>query len=632
MRQITTSDRLRYKFDNLMSKGTPAMIGMLFVATLLIILIVAIVITVLGLGPPDDGPLNFIEAAWASLMRTLDPGTMGGDQGWGFRLPMLFMTLVGIFVVSLLIGILNNGIEERIQELRKGRSLVVEENHTVILGWSEQVFAIVTELVMANENRPRACVAILADKYKVEMEDEIRDKVPNTKTTRVVCRTGSPMDLADLEIVNPHAARSIIILAAETENADSQTIKAILALTNNPNRRSEPYHITAEIRNPKNLEAAQLVGKDEAELVRVDELIARITAQTCRQSGLSIIYTELLDFGGDEMYFKEEPSLVGKTFGESLFAYEDSAVMGLQFADKHVALNPPMDTVIQPGDELVVVSEDDDTIKLSGLADYKLDPSAMRTKTSTARGPEHTLILGWNRRAPVIIRELDAYVADGSTVKVLSGVDKAEMKDTCECDNLANIKVDFQRGDTTDRRTLDGLNVSQFDHIITLSADDLHNAQEADARSLVTLLHLRDIADKTDCDLSIVSEMLDVRNRELAEVSRADDFIVSDKLISLMMSQISENKYLAPVFEDLFDPEGSELYLKPAKDYIQPGKAVNFYTVLEAARRQNEVAIGYRIRALSGDPEKAYGVVVNPDKSNMVTFAEEDRIIVLAES
>ena len=64
--------------------------------------------------------------------------------------------------------------------------------------------------------------------------------------------------------------------------------------------------------------------------------------------------------------------------------------------------------------------------------------------------------------------------------------------------------------------------------------------------------------------------MLDDRNRELAEVTEADDFIVSDKLLSLMLSQISENKHLKAVFADLFDPEGSEIYVKPAVDYVAP--------------------------------------------------------------
>jgi hypothetical protein len=34
---------------------------------------------------------------------------------------------------------------------------------------------------------------------------------------------------------------------------------------------------------------------------------------------------------------------------------------------------------------------------------------------------------------------------------------------------------------------------------------------------------------------SIVSEMLDLRNRELMESAKVDDFIVSDHLVSLML-------------------------------------------------------------------------------------------------
>jgi len=147
----------------------------------------------------------------------------------------------------------------------------------------------------------------------------------------------------------------------------------------------------------------------------------------------------------------------------------------------------------------------------------------------------------------------------------------------------------------------------------------------------VTLLRLRQIAEQYGHPFSIVNEMLDVRKRDLAEVTRADDFIVSDQLVSLMLAQISENTELATVFDDLFDPEGSELYLKPAVDYVQLGRPVNFYTVVEAAKRRGEVAVGYRQYADSHNPLKSYGVRVHPAKSMLVTFADQDRIIVLAE-
>ena len=67
-----------------------------------------------------------------------------------------------------------------------------------------------------------------------------------------------------------------------------------------------------------------------------------------------------------------------------------------------------------------------------------------------------------------------------------------------------------------------------------------------------------------------------MRNRALAEVTRADDFIVGDQLVSLLLTQISENKALNAVFSDLFDPEGSEIYLKPAKDYVQLDREIGY--------------------------------------------------------
>jgi hypothetical protein len=376
---------------------------------------------------------------------------------------------------------------------------------------------------------------------------------------------------------------------------------------------------------------AKLVGGDEVELVLVGDLIARVTAQTCRQSGLSVVYTELLDFGGDEIYFKEEPSLVGKTFGEALFAYEDSAVIGLQPNGGTPRLKPALDTRLQAGDRLIVISEDDDTVKLSGLTDFQINHAAIQSQPIVQAVPERTLILGWNWRAPAVIRELDNYVAPGSELTVVA--DEAlgpAAIDRVRAD-LKNQTLAYQTGCTTDRRLLDNLNLPDYQHVVLLCYSGLE-PQAADARTLITLLHLRDIAKRSGAAFSIVSEMLDIRNRNLAEVAHADDFIVSDKLVSLMLAQVSENKALGAIFADIFDPEGSEIYIKPATHYVAAGVPVNFYTVVEAARQRGEVAIGYRHMAEADNAARAYGIVLNPDKSQVVTFAERDRVIIVAES
>jgi len=509
--------------------------------------------------------------------------------------------------------------------------MVVEEGHTVILGWSAQVFSIISELVAANENQRRPRIVVMGEKDKVEMEDEIRANVPDTKNTRVVCRTGSPIDLGDLDMVSVQTSKSVIVLAGEGDDPDSTVIKSILAITNGPNRRAEPYHIVAELHDPKNMQAARMVGKKEAELVLVGDLISRITVQTCRQSGLSVVHTELLDFGGDEIYFKEEPSLVGKSFGDSLHAYEDSSIIGLRRADGTVQLNPPMDTRIAAGDRVVAISEDDDTIRLSGKTDFGIAESAIRIGAIPPPHPERTLILGWNWRAPGIVTGLDAYVSPGSVVRVLAEFEDGRAHLDRECAGLKNVAWEYTIGDTTDRRTIEEIDPRSFDHIIILCSDAL-DQQKADCRVLVTLLHLRDMAEQHKCEFSIVSEILDVRNRALAEVTKADDFIVSHKLVSLMLSQISENKELHAVLADLFDPEGSEIYIKPATNYVAPGQAVNFHTIVAAARRRGEIAIGYKTAALRRDASHSYGVVVNPDKSEKITLGPEDRVIVVAEN
>ena len=628
MRKITLADRLRYRFDNTISRGTVALIGWLFVLLAALVFASSLVVYATGVAPEAGGRrLGFLETLWLSLMRTIDPGGVGGDQGsWPFLLSMLAVTAGGILVFSTLIGVIFTGIDSKLDELRKGRSFVVEKGHTVVYGWSSEVFSAISELVVANESRPSACVAVLAHKDKVEMEDEIRDRVGKTKNTRVICRTGDPIDIDDLELVNPHEARSIIVLPPEGEDADSRVIKTILALTNNPNRRKEPYHIVSRMREPENLSVAQMVGGAEVELVPVDDLIARITAQTCRQSGLSVVYTDLLDFGGDEIYFRHEPRLVEIAFGEALTAFESCSLIGLRKGDGRIELNPPMETEITAEEALILIAEDDSAIALSENADPKVDAGAIRKPKPRREKPERTLILGWNDRAPKMIAHLDRYVPLGSEVTVVTP-EGAGLP--TRFDELEHQTVNVHTGNTSNRRTLDALEVPAYDHVIVLSYSD---GSDADSRTLVSLLHLREIADRSGRSFSIVSEMLDDRNRELAEIARADDFIVSDRLVSLMMCQVSENKEYAAVFEELIDPEGSELYLKPADEYVRPGVPLSFYTVVEAVRRRGEVAVGYRVKAEAGDPRKSYGVRLNPAKSRRIEFVEGDKVIVLAQS
>jgi voltage-gated potassium channel Kch len=630
-RQIGWAERLRYEFDKSMAAGPIALIGWLAVISVLIIAVAGAFLAVTQIAPEGGSPLSFTEGFWASLMRTLDSGTMGGDTGWGFRLVMLAVTLAGIFVVSALIGVLSAGVDSKLDELRKGRRQVLEEDHTIIFNWSPSIFDILSELATANANQKRPRVVVMATKDKVEMEDEIAMKVGNLGRTKVICRSGDPTDLYDLAIVNPQASKSVIVLSPEAEDPDSSVIKTILALVNDPKRRPAPYRIAAEIRNGRNADVARAVGGSELQLILADDLISKIVVQSSRQSGLSAVYSELLDFDGCEIYTTAQPDLTGLSFGEAMLSYESSALIGLCDPTGRVYLNPPMDSIVTADMRAIVIAEDDDTIKIQKPDPAHFDFGAVRTLKVMDKGPERTLVLGWNRRGPMIALELSRYVAPGSLLTIAA--DTPDLEAELRTLRLAGdtLSVEFCLVDTSHRPSLEALDIPGYDRVIVLGYSDHMEPQPADTRTLVTLLHLRRIAEAAGRRIGVVSEMTDVRNRELADVTRTDDFVVSNKLVSLMLAQASENEHLAAIFDELLDENGAEIYMRPVSDYVAIDAPVTFFTIAESARRRGEVAFGYRRqRDGTADARSMGGVVVNPGKAEALRYEAGDKVIVLA--
>jgi Trk K+ transport system NAD-binding subunit len=634
MTKASFKEKLRYNFDNTLSNGPIAIISWLALVTFLLVIIAGFILFIFGLSanPIENEPFDLIEGIWQSLMRVLDAGTVTGDEGWVFRLFMLLITIAGLFIFSSLIGSISSGIDESISNLRKGKSKVIETNHTLILGYSSMINSVISESCLANESQKKAVIVILADLDKVEIEDDIRSRIQDTKTSKIIVRSGNPLNFQDLQMVNYNEAKAIILLSPENEeNPDNQVIKSVLSITGNKNRKKEPYHIIAEIKNNENKQVASLVGGKEVSYVFSSDLISKLTAQTCRQSGLSIIYSELLQFEGDEIYFYSDRGLIGLTFKQCLYSFEDSCVMGVFTGDRKVLLNPDMNYIIKKEDQLIIIAQDDSKINRL-LIPKEILPVNFIPAPKSEKKMETTLILGWNDKGKKIIEELDHYVVKGSSVSILGEIDDIKDSLSLLSEELQNITLYFQHGNINDRNTLDELRIDSFNHIIVLSYMNKGSIQISDAITLICLVHLRDISEKAGKDFSVVSEMLDVQNRELAEVAKADDFIVSDNLLSLLMTQIAENKDLEMVYENLFSDEGAEIYLNPVEEYLDLSKPVDFYQVIESASNLGHTAIGFRSLQPEIVNNGKFGIVLNPIKSNQIKFEQGDFLIVLAEA
>lgn len=632
-RTAHSRSRLRYGFDNLMARGTPVLIGWLTLVCLAIVVPASVVLVWADRAAPPTVS-GRVAAVWQHVGRTLK---LGGDVGPPvYVATSVLLALVALLFVSALVSLITTGLSLRLMELRQGRSVVLEERHTVLLGWSDQVFPVVTELVTANANRRRAAVAVLADKDKVDMEAEIADHIGDTRTTRIICRSGPTTDPTALTRVSPGSAKSVLVLPPGGQGGDAHVVKTLLAL-DAAGHPSGGRVVVAAVRDPRHHQAATLAAGRHGHVLSIDDIVARLIVQTSRQPGLSLVYQELLDFAGDEFYVVPTPTLTGRTFGEALGAFATSSVVGLVRADGGLVLNPRPDAPIGAGDQLVVITEDDDTaVPVDTLA--PVDEDAIVTARPRTPRPERLLLLGWNRRAPLIIEQLDQYVSPGSTLDVVALDDATTIHPAGRAargtdGEPGHLRVSFHGGDVTEQRTLARLDVPSYDSVMVIGDESrpTEGDMETDDRTLVTLLHLRAIEEAARSELSVITEMSDDRNRLLAPVRQGADFIVSGRLISLLMAQISENRHMAGLFDELFSADGSEIYLRPATDYVLADREVGFATVVESARRRHECAIGYRLRA-EASTSPAHGVRVNPDKRETVRFTAGDCVIVVARS
>ncbi len=608
-------DRLRYRLDLALSRGPIVVVGYLGLLMLLIILVAAIVLMVTHLSGVNGGTriTNPPEAFWQALLRVLDSGTFAADSSWPARLLGLVETLTGIFLAGSLIGLIANAVDQQIERLRKGRSQVLERGHTLVLGWSPRLPTIIAELVEANGTVASA-VVVLADVPKDEMEDDLRVKVPVRRRTRVVCRTGDPARPGDLEMVNIQRARSVIVLAGP--HGDAGVVKAILAV-----RSLDPTFtcpVVAEFDNAGHAATVRSIMGERVVTVQADEVIARVTAQACHQSGLAAVFRDLLDFDGDEVYFTSVPDLWGTPYRDLLFAFESCSVMGWITAEGRVELNPPADAVLPEGAEVITVAEDDTTVVSTG----RVDPPAIRVDLAVPfqEPAQRVLMVGWSELAPPVLSELDEFLTAGSSLDLVvdPALFPAGLQPPVPVLDHTSVQVLMEGGRPEGLRSLAD---RTYDQVIVLGYRGAVGEGEADARTMLTLLILGQVFGTGPGSPRVVAEVLDRGNVAVAQTTGVDDFIVSDELSSLMMAQLSERIELHRVFDELFDAEGAFVSLHPAALYGPDGE-LSFAEVVAAAIARGETALGWRIDA-TGE------VVLNPAKSRTVELGPRDQVLIL---
>ena len=538
--------------------------------------------------------------------------------------------LTGLFVSSIVIGILVNSIAESIDNVRSGKSFIDEKNHQLILGWSNGISLVFREFLLANSNNKDSNIVFLDEINPVEANEKIMTMFPNKEDyQKIIPKQGRISDRKYLEMVNVDEARSILI----NHDDDMESIKAIAAIVNNPERKKDKYNIVSKMNIKENYDLAKIIGGEETKVLFFGDMLARVGAQSCLQSGLANVYLDLVNFDGDEIYFHKEDSLVGKTYEEAILSYETSSIIGIE-REGDVLINPKREK-IKTDDSLIAISMDDDTVIKDGVEDVLVDQKKI-VKTAPNKNKVDTIYIfgyceGDLSKLEVICSHLINYLDDGSKVFLVN-----DNKDSANIESKINpakdIQISFIEGNCRSRDFLEQMDIESGDKLLILSSfNGSNDINKCDAQTLFTLINLRDIEKKKNKNFVLTTELINSHNAEIFASNSDDDYLYSEDIVQSMLVQIAENPFLSIFFDNLASPEGSEIYFKPITEYVDVSEPIDFYTVCQSASFKGETAIGYQTSEREDLKTLNAGVNINPLKSKKRLYNPDDKLIVFAD-
>lgn len=687
-------EKFRYRFDNIMARGTLAKAALLLVFSLLVIFCLALIDYLIERSVHKPMTTTF----WDTMNHTFDPGNLyGDDRSRGSLAIMLIATIFGMFFTATLISIINNGLEARMDALSKGHSKVLEKGHTIVLGFSEITYAILAELIRANENQSVQTIVVMDMKIDIDvMEEKIQQHMNRfiaslpaaeqkaaRRHTRIVCRSGHIYSLDDLSMCSIETCSSVIVNSID----DSHTLKAIMAcasvfekLYDKAAPGTKVPHITAMVMKRENQDAAIVAGGKYLELVCYEDLMSRIIASSSRYPGLSYVYTEIFNYAGQEFYcVKKDDIPLGSRMNTDMTLYDlnqllpsSIAVGGIDadtehevsiseklsdpFAGKKSCLAPTMDDIrVRDLEFLYLIEEDDNSIAVLPQAP-EIHLKAPKERAA-AKSPVHYAIVGCGPLILTVLERLSSFLAPGTRVTIIG--DGGEEQTTREKQQAygkaggeLHIKVESARLDRyhdlyeaipADATSIMVLSDAPTGEDQALADKEMRPVEDViDERTLSRLVFLRQIREDRKINFSITCEINLDRNRRLAEYTGAEDYIVGSRVTALIMTQIAQTRELHRLFAELMDPFGTEIYFRRVGDFmdVSAPEGITLFEAAAALQKQNEVFIGYS-RLISQDSgRKRYEIpVLNPPKYERYGnggspirchFRPDDRFVVLS--
>lgn len=584
---------------------------------------------------------NAWEAFWWAFLRLSDPGYLGDDTGILRRIVSTLLTVAGyVLFLGALVATMTQWLNATLARLELGLTPVRMVGHIAILGWTDRSAELIREIILSERTIrdrlrlrgvSRLRLAVLTERVGPTLIQELRDELGGSfSASQIVLRSGSALRVEHLERVDVRHASAVVVPGGDytpigVASQDARIMKILLTVNAIVRDSDEPPPtFVGELYDQRTVPAVHDAYPGRIELVATEGLVGRMLASGVLQPGLTSVHQRLLTHSdANSLYVCDEHELAGASWFEASRAFERAVLIGRirrQGTRDVVQLNPPVDVCVQADDRLVVVAHtENDTVP---EARPRLEPPAPREVDLLVPSLGHLLVLGWNRKAPAMLAELERHVPH-CRVCILSPLpEERRLRDTsADGVRLQRLHVEHRVGDYIDPGLLEQVEPRGFDRIVLLASESVSNREEADARAIAAYLLLAEYFETHRCTPDILVELTDPDDASLLQRYPVQ-VLSSPRLVSHILAQVVLRRELHLVLLDLLGGGGADLRLVPAYCYGLEG-TLEYGAIDAIVRAAGHTPLGLR-------PVATGEVLLNPPRDESFVLQSEDGIIVVA--
>ncbi len=680
------------------------MLLLIGVVNILLVLVSAWVISAFAM--PGNQGMGFFPAVYNTLTMILDAGCIESiisDPGSANLFLIIFCLVV--IVISMvtftgaLIGYVSDFISNKIENANTNSQPLKISDHLVILGWNSRASEIVNDLLYCPDHQK---VVVLTDGDREEILSEVQERLAGTIerenrqlksdirmeswTKRVIMtfrkklrnnidfivREGDIFSAVQLRNIQLEKAKAIIILCENSRSSDgepdpdtlseargtsdSRTIKTLMQVIDIASRytSNDNQKIVVEVDNDwterlvnKIIRSKENRGKCRVVPFRVHKVMGQLLCQFALMPELNTVYREVFSNKGATFYAETRETNEGQ-FIDNYFRNHSCAI--------------PLTTIRDSQEEskyyYYYMTDSEKEIGVTSKEEHDQHCDLSLNKGYWING-KHVLILGTNSKIRNIMNSFAAFSDEWTNEKHQQVVHVTIVDDSGE-DFGNGLKQDYPFVDECIAARIEDENkinqvIADFitrhptDSSILILSDDTMTNEDVDAKALTYLIYAKDNivrareAKRNEAiNIDIIVEIIDPKHYDIIKSYDINNVVISNRYISKMITQISENYALYNLYADImtYDEKDSgnfiskEVYIKQAGDYYEvlPAKETPVLSVIRdtynASRRfwgsESDFAIllGYldsrgEMHLFDGDLSK-----------KKVTLTKDDKLII----